>query len=574
MKELLAIIGFMIKKKKDVMLSIVFGYIAGMTAVGLFAANGYLISRAALETPLYVLITMVAVVKIGSFLRAGSRYAERYYSHRATFTMLSDLRVYFYEKLESKTPNLLQKHRSGDLLARIVGDVEALQNFFLRVVYPPIIMITVFVSTILFVSFYSGLIVTLLTSGLFLTGFLIPAWFAKKQKESGSSLREKRAAVSTEVTEWFQGFRELKIHQQLKEKDQTVEAASHAYIKEQERDGTRSIANQTVNMAISLFITWAVLATGAYLVASDQLDGVFLAMLVMMSLTVFEHSTPMAVFPLYYEDSERAAKRLYSIVEKKEQESVAAKEMNKGWESAPSIELKNVSFTFPKEHRKAVHDVSLFIPAGSKTAIVGPSGSGKSTLLQLLMNFNRPSEGDIYFEGVAIEDLEQESLWRKTNVVLQDNHFFYGTIQDNLLVSNDKWSDEDLQQLLADIQLPDFSLSDQVMEKGENLSGGQRQRLAMARAVAKGASLWLLDEPASSLDSWTERRLYDLLFERAVEDTVVVVSHRLSELEQMDQIIVMDQGRIVESGTFDELMALKGYFYQMKQIENDVLQYA
>ncbi|MFC0469216.1 thiol reductant ABC exporter subunit CydC [Halalkalibacter kiskunsagensis] len=574
MKELFDITGFIMRKKKDVILSIMFGYIAGMTAVGLFAANGYLISRAALETPLYVLITMVAVVKIGSFLRAGSRYAERYYSHRATFTMLSDLRVYFYERLESKAPNSLQKHRSGDLLARIVGDVEALQNFFLRVVYPPIIMVTVFVSTIFFVGFYSIQVVILLAIGLCLTGFIIPAWFAKKQKESGSSIREKRSHMSTEVTEWLQGFRELKIHQKLKEKDLQLNDASNAYIKEQEREGTREVANQSVNMASALLISWAVLATGGYLVASNQLDGVFLAMLVMMSLTLFEHSTPMAVFPIYYEDSERAAKRLYSVVDKKEQGGSVPKDMSQEWEGAPSIELKNVSYTFPREWRKALHDVSLFLPAGSKTAIVGPSGSGKSTLLQLILNLHSSTKGEIYLDGIPVKELEQDALWKKTNVVLQDNHFFYGTIQDNLLLPNDSWSEDELQQILADVQLPSFSLSDQVMEKGENLSGGQRQRLAMARAIAKGSSLWLLDEPTSSLDSWTERRLYDLLVERSGEDTVVVISHRLAELEQIDQIIVMDQGKIVESGTFTELMEGKGYFYQMKQIENNVLQHA
>ncbi|WP_332691760.1 thiol reductant ABC exporter subunit CydC [Halalkalibacter lacteus] len=574
MKELLTITGFIMKKKKDVILSIVFGYIAGMTAVGLFAANGYLISRAALEPPLYVLITMVAVVKISSFLRAGSRYAERYYSHRATFTMLSDLRVYFYEKLESKERSLFQTYRSGDLLARIVGDVESLQNFFLRVVYPPIIMVTIFVSTIFFVSFYSISIVILLTVGLFLTGFVIPAWFANKQKKLGSKLREKRAHVSTEVTEWFQGFRELKIHQKLKEKERQLVVASVAYIKEQEQDGTRSIANQSVNMAISLFITWAVLVTGAYLVASDQLDGVFLAMLVMMSLTVFEHSTPMAAFPIYYEDSERAAKRLYSVVEKEKKTETIAKKENKSCEKVPSIELKHVSLTFAGEHRKALNDVSLYLPAGSKTAIVGPSGSGKSTLLQLILNLYPSSEGEIYLGGVPVKDFDQESLWQKANVVLQENHFFFGTIQDNLLLSTDTWTDDELQQLLVDVQLSRFSLSDKVMEKGENLSGGQRQRLAMARAIAKGSSLWLLDEPTSSVDSWTERHLYDLLFQKAKEDTVVLISHRLAELERMDHIIVMDQGKIVESGSFNQLMDSKGYFYQLKQIENNVLQHA
>ncbi|WP_209124118.1 thiol reductant ABC exporter subunit CydC [Alkalihalobacillus sp. BA299] len=571
MNELINMIRVIMVNKRDIILSIVFAYIAGITAVILFGANGYLISRAALEPPLYVLLVMVAVVKIGSIMRALSRYGERYYSHQATFTMLSDLRVYFYEKLERLRPSLLQKHRSGDLLARIVGDVESLQNLFLRVMYPPIIMVLVFLSTILFVSFYSISIVVLLTIGLLLTGLVIPAWFAQKQKKISRRVREKRAHLSTEVTEWFQGFRELKIHQKLEEKEQQLVMASNAYIHEEQQAIKQSIYNQSFNTGASLLVVWSVLAIGAFLVAGGSLEGVFLAMLVMVSLTVFEHSTPMAAFPIYYEESERAAKRLDSVIKNEETAAPPAKG-NSFPSDAPSIELKGVSFIFPDEQRKALDQIDLVLPAGSKTAIVGPSGSGKSMLLKLLLKLYSPSEGELFFSGVPVSQHDEESVWEGTNVVLQENHFFSGTVKDNLLLSSELWSEEQLQQLLADVQLPDFLLEDEVMEKGQNLSGGEKQRLAMARAVAKGRNFWLLDEPTSSLDSWTERRLYELLFRKAKDDTVVIISHRLEGLEQMDQIIVMDQGKIVEYGTFIELMDAKGYFYQLKQIEKSVIQ--
>jgi ATP-binding cassette subfamily C protein CydC len=561
----------MLAKKKDVILSILFGYIAGMTAVGLFAANGYLISRAALEPPLYVLITMVAVVKIGSFLRALSRYAERYYSHRATFTMLSDLRVRFYEKLELHATRLFSKYRSGDLLARIVGDVESLQNFFLRVLYPPIIIVMVFLSTIFFVSFYSISISILLLIGLLLTGLVIPAWFAKQQKQVSYQIREKRAYLSTEVTEWFHGFRELKIHQKLTEKEKQLVNASEQYILEQKQEGVQSVYNHSINQAFSFIISWGVLLAGVFLVSTGQLDGVFLAMLVMMSFIVFEHSTPMAAFPIYYDESERSAKRL-SEVEETEVENTPSSKTILEHLQAPTIELDHVSFTFPHEHRQTIKDVTITLPSGSKTAIVGPSGSGKSTLLQLILHTYPVDKGNIRVGRVPVNEIELESLWAQSNVVLQDNHFFYGSIKDNLLLSNGKlWSDSQLQQLLADVQLPHISLSDQVFEKGYNLSGGEKQRLAIARAVAKGSSLWLLDEPTSSLDRWTEKCVYELLFRVAKDDTLLVISHRLEGLEKMDQIIVMDQGKVVEKGSFDELIEKQGYFYKLKQIENDIL---
>ncbi|WP_078429167.1 thiol reductant ABC exporter subunit CydC [Alkalihalobacterium alkalinitrilicum] len=571
MTELMNLIRIMMVKKRDIILSIVFAYVAGITAVALFAANGYLISQAALEPPLYVLLVMVAVVKIGSILRALSRYGERYYSHQATFTMLCDLRVYFYDRLENLAPSLLQKYRSGDLLARIVGDVESLQNFFLRVVYPPIIMVTVFLSTILFVSFYSILVVVLLTIGLLLTGFVIPAWFAQKQKKVSNRIRDQRAHLSTEVTEWFYGFRELKIHQKLKEKEIQLGAASKAYIYEEQRAGEQSLFNQSINTAISLIVVWSILAVGAFLVASGSLDGIFLAMLVMVSLTVFEQSTPMAAFPVYYEESEEAAKRLEAVMRNKER-ATSSEEKRPFPIETPSIEFKGVSFTFPGEERKSLDYIDLSFPAGSKNAIVGPSGSGKSTLLKLLLKLYPPCEGELLFNKVPVRQIDQESLWEKTNVVLQENHFFSGTIKENLLLSSDIWSDKQLNQLLTDVYLEGFLLTDEVMEKGQNLSGGEKQRLAMARAVAKGGRFWVLDEPTSSLDLWTERRIYELLYHQAKDDTVVIVSHRLEGLEKMDQIIVMDQGEIVESGTFIELMEQKGYFYQLKQIERSVIQ--
>ncbi|RSK28493.1 thiol reductant ABC exporter subunit CydC [Bacillus sp. HMF5848] len=572
MKELAYIVNIMLKEKRDVYFSIISGYVAGLAAVGLFAANGYLISQAALHPPLYVLIGMVAVVKIGSIIRAVSRYGERYYSHRATFTMLSDLRVHFYEKLEKMPLSYIQTFRSGDLLARIVGDVESLQNFFLRVLYPPIIMVMVFLSTIIFVSFYSIEVVLILTVGLLLTGIVIPAWFAKRQRALSNQVSESRVQFSTEVTEWFQGFRELKIHQRLEAKEQQLFEASGTYIAEQERSSQQANLNYSVNLAVSFLIFWSVIAVSSYLVSTAKLDGVFLAMIVMISLTLFDHSTPMATLPVYYEESERATKRLYSVVSSNSNSEHLHQGKMELSSKVPSIMLNNVEYSYPEELRKVVQDFTLHLPAGSKTAIVGPSGSGKSTIIKLILNLYHANKGDIFIDRVAMNELNQEQLWDQAKVVLQDNHFFAGTIKDNLLLESSALSDEDIEQLLKEVQLPHFSHADTVFEGGGNLSGGEKQRLSMARAIAKKGSLWLLDEPTSSLDDMTAQQIYNVLYRYAKEDTVVLVSHQLSGLEKMDQIVVMDQGRIIEKGNYAELIDKKGYFYQLKQLERNILQ--
>ncbi|MBR7796478.1 thiol reductant ABC exporter subunit CydC [Agaribacter marinus] len=570
MRDLVIVTRLMMKEKRDILLSIFLGFIAGLATVLLFSASGYLISKAALQPPFYTLMILIASVKLLSFIRAFSRYGERFVSHRGTFTMLSNLRMTFYQKLEPLAPGIFNKYRSGDLLARIVGDVESLQNFFLRVVYPPIVLGLVFLSTIFFTCFYSIHIAIILFIGLLLTAVVIPAIFAIRQQTINSQVRDERAKLSTEVTEFLYGFRDLKIYQQMDNKRNQLLETSNTYIMEQEHEGINTLYNQSINNFVSLLVTWSVLAVGAYLIGQGQLDGVLLAMLVMLSITVFEDVSPMAVFPIHFNDSRRAANRLFSIVEKKDKKMVESS-LFQQIVTAPTINMKGVSYTFLNEGRPAVHEVDLQLSAGSKTAIVGPSGSGKSTILQLLLKLVTTDTGKLSMNNTNFDQIQQESIWEAASVVLQENHFFYGTIRDNLQLANDGVTENEMHAMLKKVQLDHFDLDSHVFEKGENLSGGEKQRLAIARAMLKRGCFWLLDEPTSSLDAVTEQIVYNHLFQQAADDTVVLISHRLTDMERMDQIIVMDQGRVVEKGTFTELMDKRGYFYEMKELERNLL---
>ncbi|MGD7054707.1 thiol reductant ABC exporter subunit CydC [Sutcliffiella horikoshii] len=571
MRELAHVVKLVMMEKKDILLSILLGFSAGITAVGLFASSGYLISKAALAPPIYTLTVMIAVLKLFGFARAFSRYGERLYSHRATFTILSNLRVAFYKKIEPLAPQIFQKYRSGDLLARIVGDVESLQNFFLRVFYPPVVLVLVFLSTIFFISFFSIYLALVMFVGLILTGFVVPAIFAVGQRRLQSRVRVERGALSTEVTELFYGFRDLKIYQQLDVKEKLLADAAGSYVAEQEREGKQAMFNQSMNTFITLLVSWALLALGAYLTVEGQFEGLFLAMLVMISLTVFENAAPMAVFPNHYEESRRAAERLDEVVDGEPVVGVASSEtVELPVGTAFSFEMKDVHFRYPGESRLTLDGVNISLPAGSKTAIVGPSGSGKSTLLQLLLKIYETEDGNVSLDGWDYASVDQEDLWGVANVVLQENHFFYGTVRENLALAKDGLSDEEMVEALSAVKLDEFSLDDEVLEKGENLSGGEKQRLAIARALLRSERLWLLDEPTYSVDAVTEAAIFEKLFEGAAEDTLVLVSHRLTGLEKMDQIVVMENGRVVEAGTFDELMGMQGYFYEMKEIEKSV----
>ncbi|CEG24074.1 Lipid A export ATP-binding/permease protein MsbA [Planococcus massiliensis] len=566
MKELKQVMLLTVREKRDVSIAIFFGFLAGIAGVALMASSGYLISKAALTSQMTILIVMGACLKLFGLVSALSRYAERLFSHRATFTMLSNLRVSFFERLEPHAPQLFQKYRSGDLLARIVGDVESLQNFLLRVFYPPVVLGIVFLSTIFFASFFSFTIALVIAAGMMLTIVAVPAVFAWRQRKIDSATRTSRAALSSEAAEFLFGFRDLKIYQQLDTKEQQLAAFSKDYAEQQRKVGLEENLSQSVNGFAALLVSFFVLGLGTYFVATDQLDGLYLAMLVMISLAVFENVPPMAVFPAYFEDNRKAAVRLEEIV---------AEERNKG----KSLELSNgpldfklegVSFAYPDEERPALQDVSLTIKAGTKTAIVGPSGSGKSTLLQVLLNIADVDSGDVAVGGIPLQKVRQESLWAAMNVVLQENHFFYGTIRSNLMIANEEATEEAMRNALNNVQLGHFALDMKVSEKGANLSGGEKQRLAIARALLRSKPIWLLDEPVSSVDSSTAHAIYQELFAQGKGDTFVIISHDLSGLEQMDQIVVMEQGRIIETGTYEEIMKRQGYFYGLKQIEKSI----
>ncbi|MCH4826521.1 thiol reductant ABC exporter subunit CydC [Planococcus halocryophilus] len=566
MSDLKDILKLTLLEKKDVLIAIFFGFLAGIASVALMGSSGYLISKAALTSQMTTLVVMAACLKLFGFASALSRYGERLYSHRATFTMLSHLRVSFFERLSPLAPGIFSKYRSGDLLSRIVGDVESLQNFLLRVFYPPVVLGIVFLSAVFFTSFFSLGIAIVIFIGMLLTIVVVPALFASRKRRADGQVRAQRGNLAIEATEFLYGFRDLKIHQQLDAKEQQLKIDAAQYNEGQRKEGLEENLAQSINAFVALLVSFFVLGVGAYFVAAGELNGLYLAMLVMISIAAFENVAPMAAFPTYFEESRKAAVRLEEII--------AEPTLSQGAGQMPNgpldIRLEDASFQYPGENSLAVDHVSLRLKPGTKTAIVGPSGSGKSTLMQLLLNVFPLNQGQLSIGGKPVETLKQEEIWQEMNIVLQENHFFYGTIHSNLLIANPAVTDEQMIQVLAKVELDILPLTMTVEEKGQNLSGGQKQRLAIARAMLRGKSLWLLDEPVSSVDSLTAQVIYQQMFQQNNNDLFVIISHDLTGLENMDQIVVMEKGRIVESGSYDELMEKKAYFYQLKEIENSV----
>ncbi|MEG0472925.1 MAG: ATP-binding cassette domain-containing protein [Solibacillus sp.] len=396
----------------------------------------------------------------------------------------------------------------------------------------------------------------MLVLGFLFVAVIIPTLLIARKTQPAPYKRE----LLTDTTEFLYGFRELKNHHLVAQKSKELLRLSDAYTDEVRKEQQALVRMQLYNQSASLLTVFLIVTIGAYFVTTNQLDGLYLAMLLLIALTVFETAIPLATVPHHYKGATQAMIRLQDVTS-----HPIANTKPLPLSNDFTIQSKNVHFSYAQFNKPILKDIQFTIQSGEKIAIVGPSGSGKSTLFQLLIKGLDPTSGHLLIGGQPLAMIEADSLWSQMSVQLQHNHFFSGTIRDNLLLANDQATDELLIEALKRAQLPK-SLDDAILEKGENLSGGERQRLAFARVLLKNGAIWLLDEPFTSLDTQTERALFHELLISLESRTVVLITHKLDGLEKMDRIFVMQDGHLVESGSFEQLLLAKGLFYEMKHI--------
>lgn len=539
--------------QKRVLLTLVAGTISGVTAVALFAQSGLLISKAALMPPFYVILILTAFLKLFGVTKSASKYAERLLSHRVTFQLMDNIRVNFFQQLVPQA-HVLQRYKSGDLLTRITHDVDVLQHFFLRVLYPPLVTLLVFFCTIIFMLFFSPWLALLLFVGLLFTTVVMPAVLTMRQ-----TIGQKTRDFTVATTEYFYGYQELLLHnvqQQQQHKLVTLAADyEHARMRHSVREQRASIYNQAIALIVSFFI----LFVGAYAVTTGDLQGVYLAMLVLVSLTVFETAIPMATVPTFFKKTKNALTQLADVTDVETEDGTIT-----AIGAYAPMTLQHVCYTYPTSIRPALSNVSMYIEAGQKIAIIGASGSGKTTLMQLLLKELTPTSGELFLGDVPLHRFERTSFYTHIGAMLQHNHFFAGTIRSNLLFAQPQATDEQLVTALEQAQLFK-SLETTIEEKGRNLSGGEKQRLAFARLLLKNSDCWLIDEPFTSMDAKTENELLHTMLTAAKHKTVVMITHHLTQLEQFDCIYVMANGTIVEYGPHAQLLARDGLYASMQQ---------
>ncbi|MEX1295999.1 MAG: thiol reductant ABC exporter subunit CydC [Candidatus Limnocylindrales bacterium] len=521
-----------------------FGVIAIGSNVALMGLSAYLISKAAIASGVAELALAVTGVRVLAISRAAFRYLERYTTHRAMFRILSTVRVWFYGAVEPLAPARLVDRRSGDLLARAVNDVDALEDFYIKVLVPPAVAAVVVAAMSVVYGIFDLAIGLSLAFFLVLTGVVLPLTARWLSAAPAASLAGTRGEVGAMLVDEVQGVADLVAL------DAADEHRARLLARAGELDGARrqlGAIEGVANALSGLFASLAglvILVLAIPLVTAGALEGVFLAALPLAAIAAFEAVQPLSRSLQLYDATKVSARRVFELVD--EPLPVADPVAPATLPEALGIEVEGLSFRFGPGEPWVLRDLDLRVGAGERVAIVGPSGSGKSTLVSLLLRFWDYDLGTIRLGGRELHELEQDAVRERLAVVPQDPHLFNATIEDNLMVADAYATRDDLERACAVAQLESFiaglpeGYDTVVGEDGLLLSGGERRRLAIARAVLRDAPVVILDEATADLDSSTEVGLWSALDPWLSGKTVLVISHRATVGEHVDRVVQLD----------------------------------
>jgi ATP-binding cassette, subfamily C, bacterial CydC len=574
MRILLRLVGFLKLHRLHVALAVFLGVATVVGNVGLLATAAYVISAAALMPILAALAGPIYLVRLFGVGRAATRYAERMVSHSLTFKLLADLRTWFYASLEPLAPARVLRYRTGDLLSRIVKDVEELENIYLRVLSP--VIVATLVSLLTFLLFYLfGTLLAFVSLGfLVITGVGVPLLVRGLERGLGRRQLELRGELNARILDDVGGVQDLLAFGLEHEQQREVSALNRKLARIQRRMAfITGLQNALGDLMMNLAML-AVLGLAIPLVARGEIPGVYLAFLALVILGSFEAVQHLGVAFQFLGRSVEAGRRLFEVVDAEPEVTDPPKPFPPP--EAHTLEFDRVSFRYEEDGPPVLEDVTFSLVPGHRIAVVGPSGAGKSTLVHLALRFWDPTTGEVRLGGRNVSCYEGEDLRREFAVVSQNTHVFNDTLRGNLLIARSEATDEELERVLGQTQLSGLvrrlpkGLDSPLGEQGLSLSGGERQRLAVGRALLKGASLLVLDEPTANLDPITERGLLDATYEAMRNRATLVVTHRLVRMEEMDEILVLDAGRIVERGTHKELARAGGLYHQMLEAQKEM----
>jgi len=523
-----------------------------------------------------VIVPVAVAMVVMAFAKGLCRYVEQYFGHFVAFKLLAMLRDDFYQRIEPQAPAGLEGRRTGDLLSRVMKDIDRIEVFYAHTIAPALAATIVpLISLSVIASGFSPVVALVLAPFLLGVGVVVPWLSHRAAAGAATDLRQARGEVSQHLTDGVQGVREVLAFRygprRLAELARLGSMGADAI----GRLGALISLRRGLNELLVAAGVIAVLFTGA----AQGLSWEAIAITVAISLATFGPVLGVEEFMADLEQAFASARRIWEIADQPPAVTDPASPA-----AAPgelSLTFDDVTFSYPAAVREvtppAVSGVSFTVPAGQRYALVGTSGSGKSTLISLLLRFWDADSGAVRVGGVPVHDLRLTELRDLIAVVGQRTYLFNDTVSANLRLARPDATQQELEAACRRaalhetiMEMPD-GYETVVGEMGERLSGGQRQRLSIARALLKDAPILVLDEATSELDVHTEAEIKRQIDDLAEGRTLLVVAHRVSTVTDADRILVMDRGQLVEQGTHAELLEADGAYARLYARQADDL---
>jgi ATP-binding cassette, subfamily C, bacterial CydC len=534
-------------------LSVMLGTAAVVFGTGLMATAGYLISRAAERPAVLSLTVAIVAVRFFGLARPIARYLERLASHDLAFRVLARVRVRVYERIEPLAPVELDGYRRGDLLSRMVADVDALQNLHLRGVHPPLVALAAGAVSVGVTAAFLPVAALVLACGLLVAGAAVPLVAGALAGRASRRQAAARGELAAELVEALQAAPELVAYGQEQERLARIGAADEALVRIGRRDALAAGVGDGLQIAVAGGTVVGVLALAVSAHSGGQLDRVLIAMLALLALASFDAVQPLVGVARELGATLAAGRRVLELVDR-EPRVVDPRSPAAAPPAVSTICLEDVRVGYSPEGPPVLDGASLQLDPGCRVALLGESGAGKTTVANLLLRFLDPDRGRVTIGGRDIRELRQEDVRRMIAVAGQDAHLFSTSIRENLLIARPEATDEELEDVLRAVGiwrwvegLPD-GWHTLVGEQGRQLSGGQRQRICVARALLARPELLVLDEPVAHLDPPAASALVRDVFAAAGGRAVLLVTHRPEGLELVDDVLELSDGRIARVG--------------------------
>ncbi|MFD8567035.1 thiol reductant ABC exporter subunit CydD [Streptomyces sp. NPDC059639] len=561
-------------RRSRLLLALLLGALALGSSVGLMATSGWLISRASQQPPVLYLMVAVTATRAFGIGRACFRYAERLVSHDAVLRMLADTRVAVYRRLERLAPAGLRTQRRGDLLSRLVADVDALQDYWLRWLLPASVAALVGVGSVAFTTWMLPAAGAVLAVGLLLAGVGVPLLSGAVSRRAERKLAPARGVLATRAAELLTGTAELTVAGALPRRTREAREADSALTGIASRAAAATALGDGLTALITGLTVAAAALVGVQGVRAGQLDGVSLAVVVLTPLAAFEAVLGLPLAVQYRQRVHKSAERVYEVLDAPEPVREPERPAPAPQDPFPLV-VCDLGARYPDGARAALAGVGLTLERGRRVAVVGPSGSGKTTLAQVLLRFLDAESGAYTLGGTDAYALEGDAVRRLVGLCAQDAHLFDSSLRENLLLAKKDAGEDELRAALRRVRLLEWAdalpdgLDTLVGEHAARLSGGQRQRLALARALLADFPVLVLDEPAEHLDLETADALTADLLDATRGRATVLITHRLAGLDAVDEVLVLDGGRVVQRGAYAELAAVDGPLRRMREREGE-----